>query len=553
MTQIEYSAQAPKKSRKHKVVEKDKIQPQSWNSPSEADQDPERRRFKPLREPGLQLPVDQEWKPTDFFKLFFSEDSVKTIIKNTEEYAATLKAKRPYLRWYPLTVKEFYAFLGIIIFMGLVDVPTVSEYWDSDGFFGQEFVRNSGICKTRFANILVCLHLCNLEEERENERKKQRQEIHDPLLKLRPLLDELVLCCTSYYVPGQAISIDERMVAFKGRSGMKQYLKDKPTKWGFKLWVLADSTTGYTYKFQIYTGKRLTKTKNGLGHDVVMDLMQSLFKQGYHLYIDNFYSSPTLFRDLFVQGCFCTGTVRDNRTGFPKGFGNPLPKRAERGSSRWFRDGQLVFVKWKDTKEVTVMSTYWKATGTDTVQRKQKRNGVYTVQNINIPPPIVDYNKNMGGVDLSDQLIKYYHVLKKTRKWWKTLFFHFIDVAIVNGYIIYKTAGGTLDQKSFRKQIAVDLVSTNTDVEAEVTTPRPGRPSRSAVRAQHCPIPLMTDLAKSDKATTGRKNCKLCYIREKKQQRTPWQCSKCLVPLCLQLDRNCFQHWHTAACDNIRE
>ena len=51
------------------------------------------------------------------------------------------------------------------------------------------------------------------------------------------------------------------MVAFKGRIGMKQYMKDKPTKWDFKLCVLADSNTGYTYRFQIYTGKRLTKTK----------------------------------------------------------------------------------------------------------------------------------------------------------------------------------------------------------------------------------------------------------------------------------------------------
>ena len=71
-------------------------------------------------------------------------------------------------------------------------------------------------------------------------------------------------------LPGQNISIDERMVAFKGRKGKKQYIKDKPTKWGFKLWTLASSDSGYTYKFQVYTGKRLTQTNNGLGYDVVM-------------------------------------------------------------------------------------------------------------------------------------------------------------------------------------------------------------------------------------------------------------------------------------------
>ena len=34
---------------------------------------------------------------------------------------------------------------------------------------------------------------------------------------------------------------------------MKKYLPNKPKKWGFKLFVLCD-TTGYAYKFEIYSG-----------------------------------------------------------------------------------------------------------------------------------------------------------------------------------------------------------------------------------------------------------------------------------------------------------
>ena len=100
-------------------------------------------------------------------------------------------------------------------------------------------------------------------------------------------MSDLQLPCKTYFAPGQNISIDERMVAFKGRIGMKQYIKDKPTKWGFKLWNLL-AQTGYTYKFQVYTGKHLTQTQNGLGYDVVMGLMDGLFRQGYHLFCDNF-------------------------------------------------------------------------------------------------------------------------------------------------------------------------------------------------------------------------------------------------------------------------
>ena len=59
------------------------------------------------------------------------------------------------------------------------------------------------------------------------------------------------------------------------------------------------------------------------------------------------------------------------------------------------------------------------------------------------PKVIRDYNKkNMGGggggVDLSDQLISKYNVLRKVNRWWRTLFYHMIDIAIINSYIMFR-------------------------------------------------------------------------------------------------------------------
>lgn len=45
------------------------------------------------------------------------------------------------------------------------------------------------------------------------------------------------------------------MVAHKGRLSYKQYMNAKPTKWGIKIWMLAESPTGYIYKFDVYLGK----------------------------------------------------------------------------------------------------------------------------------------------------------------------------------------------------------------------------------------------------------------------------------------------------------
>ena len=83
------------------------------------------------------------------------------------------------------------------------------------------------------------------------------------------------------YKPHSNVSIDERMVRNKGRYSFRQYIKDKPTKWGMKWWVLADSCNDYTYNFDLHLGRSNIISKFGLGYDVVMKLATTLFDQGY--------------------------------------------------------------------------------------------------------------------------------------------------------------------------------------------------------------------------------------------------------------------------------
>jgi len=90
------------------------------------------------------------------------------------------------------------------------------------------------------------------------------------------------------------------MVKSKHRSGIRQYARNKLTKWEIKIWVLADSASGYTYDFDVYTGGSNAdeeQSQHGLGYGIVMKLAQSLFNQGYHMYFDNFYTSPQLVKN----------------------------------------------------------------------------------------------------------------------------------------------------------------------------------------------------------------------------------------------------------------
>ena len=75
----------------------------------------------------------------------------------------------------------------------------------------------------------------------------------------------------------------------------------------------------YVQDFNTYIGKQAGRevSKHGLGYDVVLTLMQTYLEQGYHLFIDNFYSSVTLAKGLFNRGTLVTGTILDSRRDFP--------------------------------------------------------------------------------------------------------------------------------------------------------------------------------------------------------------------------------------------
>ena len=63
--------------------------------------------------------------------------------------------------------------------------------------------------------------------------------------------------------------------------------------------------------------KKGNTTEVGLGGSVVTRLTRDLVGKSYHIFMDSFFSSVSLYKRVLAENIYCTGTLRSNRRNFP--------------------------------------------------------------------------------------------------------------------------------------------------------------------------------------------------------------------------------------------
>ncbi|XP_015776889.1 PREDICTED: piggyBac transposable element-derived protein 4-like [Acropora digitifera] len=294
--------------------------------------------------------------------------------------------------------------------MGLVNKPTIQSYWATENSTLTPFFIST-MSRTRYQQILRYLHFVD-----NSTLTPRGQDGYNKLGKIQPLLNLILPKFQETYCPSRNLSVDETLVKFKGKLSWKQFIKDKPARFGLKLFTLADADNGYVLSYKVYTGKDNAAVACGLAKRVVLELAEPFFNKGYNIFMENYYTSVDLFEDLYTHGMQACGTCRTNRVGFPKDLtskDSPIVKPLKRGDRIYRQKDKITCVTWQDRKLVCVLSSIPTNLATEDVERSVRDGGRWTRRQFQSALPIRQYNSYMGGFDLADRHTTTYARLMK--------------------------------------------------------------------------------------------------------------------------------------------
>ena len=139
-----------------------------------------------------------------------------------------------------VTTNEFRTFIAILLRSGYVQLQNSKLYWCQDRDVLLEAPARY-MRRDRFLAIMRNLHLVDKADMNE-----------DRFFKVRSLFDYFNLKSKTFPLT-KDLCVDEAMIRYFGSHGAKQYMRGKPTKFGFKCWCLGSTNAMVTFTTQSRT------------------------------------------------------------------------------------------------------------------------------------------------------------------------------------------------------------------------------------------------------------------------------------------------------------
>lgn len=157
-------------------------------------------------EPGLKIDMENK-EPVDFFNLFVTEELINVMVVKTNRYAEQeIEKQRPLKRsswlkdWKPINAEEMRLFLGTLLHMGSVKLPSFEHYWSKNKLYKFP-VLSKVMSRNKFQLMLRFWHFVDNETT-----------VGGRLNKMQLLTDQLNGTMANTYTPDKKFSLDESMM-----------------------------------------------------------------------------------------------------------------------------------------------------------------------------------------------------------------------------------------------------------------------------------------------------------------------------------------------------
>lgn len=364
---------------------------------------------------------------------------------------------------------------------------------------------------TRFQLIHKFFHLVD---------NTQHENTSDKLYKISSLLP-IIEKFSKAYQPTDKLSIDEGVVPYKGEFYLKQFMPRKPKRWGYKLYMLADSANGYNLNTIFYKGKENSENDNSHVYDIVHELIEPYKNKYYNLYFDSYYATYKMVKELDDLKFGVTATFLANRKNFPR-----VSKKLHKHEMEAYIKGNFLVVFWEGTVTVNLFTNIYSNKFTKITKLAKNK----TMVSYNKPECVEKYSQYMSGVDRHNQLCSYYRFPHRSKKYWRPFFYQVLQMTIANCYIIYKEfASKKMNHEYFRLSLVERLASNVKIVDNKNTAQRKIRKFTEIIKSRKGIHSLdhTTDKKQKRCRLCGRKSiykCKLCEIIEGKER------GLCIIP-----------------------
>ena len=232
--------------------------------------------------------------------------------------------------WQETSVAETEAFIGLLILAGLHRgrLEPLEDLWSLRS--GRP-VFSALMSLKQFKALMKYLRF-------DNKATREERRANDKLATFCDVWEMFVAQLPKFYLPGTDLTVDEQLVAFRGRCPFQQYMPNKPAKYGVKIWWACDAETSYPLAGEVYLGRQLgTERDVNQGARVVKALTEKWLQSGRNIVSDNFFTSIPLAEDLFAQNMTLVGTIRKNKSNVPAKT-TTAQRREERSSIFGFCD-----------------------------------------------------------------------------------------------------------------------------------------------------------------------------------------------------------------------